>query len=489
MAVQLTYDDSGQILTSKDINLNTTTYTYDSGTNAFVAGTTFPTTGGTAHATSSTYDTVRGVKLTDVDLNGNSTTYTYDLMLRPLTVTSPASGYQSNAYSLGPGTPYTSHSIRHATGSTITAKTYFDPYGRQSGTDTTDAPTDSLVDYSYDANGNLASISNPYRAGGAIAYTVTSFDALGRPQLVTDSDGSSQRTNSYSGNAVTMADEAGKQRELIFDGLGRMGKVLEPDSSNNLTLETDYLFNQTFTAGAGASVTTYQTIVRQKGGSTSSSDWRTRIFTNDMLGRTLTSAVPESGTTTYTYPIGSGSCAGDATFVCSRTDANGTSTAYTYDALNRLTGKTYGGSTIGTVTPSVNYYYDQTSYNGLTGIANGNGLRTGMSDGSGSSAWSFDGIGRAVAVRKTINSVTTQANYSYNDDGTVNTMQDFAGTTFAYSYDSAMRPTSIVDGSSNIYASSAVYNAAGELTSLNHQLTSGGGAYVRSLSYNNRLNL
>ena len=174
------------------------------------------------------------------------------------------------------------------------------------------------------------------------------------------------------------------------------------------------------------------------------------------------------------------------TLVCTRTDANSTSTAYTYDALNRLTGKTYGGSSIGTGTATVAYYYDQTSYNGLT-IVNGNGARTGMSDGSGTTAWSFDGMGRIAAIRKTINSVTNQANYTYNADGTTNTLQDFGGTTFTYSYDVSGRPTSIVDGSSNSYASSAVYDAAGQITSLNHQRTSGGAAYVRSIQYNNRL--
>ncbi len=210
------------------------------------------------------------------------------------------------------------------------------------------------------------------------------------------------------------------------------------------------------------------------------------IVRSRMLGRTSSSATPEAGTISYTYPNGSGSCAGIATLACGRTDANSTSTTYSYDALNRLTGKSYGGSSIGTGTASIAYYYDQSSYDGLT-ISNGNGLRTGMRDGSGSTAWSFDGMGRIAAVRKTINSVTNQANYTYNADGSTNTVQDFGGTTFTDSYDVSGRPTSIVDGSGNSYAASAVYDAAGQLTSLNHQRTSGGGAYVRSIQYNNRL--
>jgi RHS repeat-associated protein len=352
--------------------------------------------------------------------------------------------------------------------------------------DTTDTPSDDLVTYSYDADGRQYTASNPYRSGGTVSNTTYSYDALGRPTKIVDSDGASQQLASYSGNSVTTTDEAGNQRELFIDGLGRTKEVLEPNSSGSLTLETDYLYNQNATAGSGSTFTTYQNIVNQKGGSSSSSLWRTRTFTYDALGRLASENTPEASTTSYTYPNGSGSCAGSVTLACGRTDANSTSSTYSYDALNRLTGKSYGGSSIGTSTPSVTYYYDQSSYNGLT-IVNGNGLQTGMSDGSGATAWSFDGMGRVAAISKTINSVTKSAGYTYNADGTVNTVQDYGGTTFTYSYNAGGFPTSVVDGSSNTYASSAVYNPAGQLTSLNHQLTSGGGAYQRAISYNARL--
>jgi RHS repeat-associated protein len=483
---QYFYDNAGQLVKSEDAALNSTTYSYDSGTDTFLTGVTYPTTGGVAHSTSSTYDVVRGVKLADFDLNGNKTTYTYDLMLRPSTIATPDGGSQTFAYSLSPGSPYTSVSTLHATGSSVTATSYLDPYGRPIMSDTTDVPTHDLVAYAYDANGNLSSASNPYRSGDAIAYTTTAFDVLGRPTTTTDSDGVSQQKAAYLGNAVTITDEAGHQREIVSDALGRTTAVFEPTSSGSLSLETDYLYDQNVTAGSGSTFTTYQNIINQKGGSSSSSSWRTRIFTLDMLGRTIRSSTPEAGTIGYTYPNGSGSCAGTMTLPCTRTDANGTLTTYAYDALNRLTGKTYGGSSIGTGTPAVTYSYDQTSYNGLT-IVNGNGLRTGMSDGSGATGWSFDTLGRITSIRKTVNSITEQAGYTYNADGSTNTLTDFAGTVFTYSYDVSGRPTGLVDGASNSYASSGVYNAAGQLTSLNHKLTSTGASYVRSFQFNNRL--
>jgi YD repeat-containing protein len=81
--------------------------------------------------------------------------------------------------------------------------------------------------------------------------------------------------------------------------------------------------------------------------------------------------------------------------------------------LDRLSGKSYSNKD-----PSVTYYYDQTSYNGLT-ISNGKGQRTGMSDGSGQTAWSYDTMGRIVAEQRTIAGVTKTMSYSYNRDGSL----------------------------------------------------------------------
>ncbi len=73
---------------------------------------------------------------------------------------------------------------------------------------------------------------------------------------------------------------------------------------------------------------------------------------------------------------------------------------YIYDALSRLTGKSYSNGD-----PAVSYFYDQTSYNGLT-ITNGQGRRTGMSDASGMTAWSYDAAGHVLTEKRTNNNIT-----------------------------------------------------------------------------------
>ena len=78
-----------------------------------------------------------------------------------------------------------------------------------------------------------------------------------------------------------------------------------------------------------------------------------------------------------------------------------------------MTGKTYSNGD-----PSVTYSYDQTSCNGLT-ISNGKGRRTCMSDGSGTTAWSYDVEGHVLTEKRTIGTVTKNISYLYNPNGSV----------------------------------------------------------------------
>ncbi len=60
------------------------------------------------------------------------------------------------------------------------------------------------------------------------------YDTLGRATQVITPDGSSSANNittSYSGNAVTVTDQAGKQRRSFTDALGRLIQVDEPGPS------------------------------------------------------------------------------------------------------------------------------------------------------------------------------------------------------------------------------------------------------------------
>jgi len=487
--LQRAYDDAGQLKSETDVRGSSSTYTYDSATDTFLTSLTDPTTGLITHAASATYDVASGSILTFTDENGNTSSLVYDSMLRPVALSVPASGSRTFSYNLASTTPSVTTSILHAGSTFVNAVSHLDPYGRISESENTDTPSNDLVDYVYDANGSQKKISNPYRSGATPVYTQYAYDGLGRVLTVLATDGSPSSTT-YWGNSTTTQDAASQEKEVFSDGIGRIYKALEQDSGGALTLETDYQYDQNQTSGVGAPET-YQMIVTQQGGSLVSSDWRVRTFTYDTLGRQLISTTPEAGIITYTYPFSGSYCAGDLSLPCTRTDANTTETTYSYDALNRLLSKTYSGTTapgttIASNTAPVYYSYDDSSYNGLS-ISNGKGHRTGMSDASGATAWSYDGVGNVKHIRKTVNGNTGQADYTYNSDASVDTVTDFSGAVFTYSYDVGGHPTQIVDNTGNSYAASGVYDAAGDLTTLAHQLTTGGGDYSRSLQYNTRL--
>jgi len=116
------------------------------------------------------------------------------------------------------------------------------------------------------------------------------------------------------------------------------------------------------------------------------------------------------GDWTYTYDA-----LGNLT---SQTDARSCTTTLVYDVLNRVTDKTYGTGC--PTTTAVSYTYDAGTY--------GIGQRTGMTDGSGATSWTYDVRGRVILETRSIEDsamylgdFTTQ--WTYNSADQVATIQ------------------------------------------------------------------
>jgi RHS repeat-associated protein len=479
LSTKLAYDDTGNVLTSTDPANNVTTFDYtdnfsDSaalGTQAYITKITMPPTGTVSHITQTQYELNTGLAATSTDLNGNSTTYTYDSLWRPLTVNPPDGGQTSFSY---PSATSVVQNQKITATQTASTTTNFDAYGRISQQQLTSDPAGTdTVDTTYDGNGRIHSVSNPHRTAVSSTDGTTSFayDALGRVTLQTQPDGNTI-SSSYAANCVTLTDEAGKVRKNCTDGLGRTNSSFEPDSTLALNWETDSAYDALDNVVS----------ITQKGGA-DSSQWRTRTFSYDGISRMTQAVAPESGTTNYAYTtIGGALCAGSAAAQCRITDARGITTTFAYDALSRFTGKTYSDTT-----PSVTYSFDQTSFNGLT-ITYGNGLRTGMTDSSGSTAWSFDKMGRVLARQQTISAVTKSIGYTYNLDGSVATMTYPSGRVYTYAYNNAGQIASLVDTAHSInFFSSPQYAPPGMLSSGIHGAVTGWNAVTLTNTFNNRL--
>lgn len=127
----------------------------------------------------------------------------------------------------------------------------------------------------------------------------------------------------------------------------------------------------------------------------------TRTFLYDGLGRVIQETTPEAGTITVSYTSSGSLCSGDPSNICSITDAKGQTTTYTYDSLNRVTGKTNSAGTI-------SYSYDQ----GGAG-AHAIGRLTKMTDPSGSETYTYDADGRITSLQKVVGSNTFTTSYQY----------------------------------------------------------------------------
>jgi RHS repeat-associated protein len=220
----------------------------------------------------------------------------------------------------------------------------------------------------------------------------------------------------------------------------------------------------------------------------SPASWRPRSFVYDSLSRLTSATNPESGTISYTYDANGNVQSKTAPEPNATSGSPTVTTTYTYDALNRLTQKSYSGMTAATV----QYAYDGNALSGCTttppplppsGSYYQVGRRTAMCDGSGAVSWAYDKMGRMGAESRTIGSVAgLQTQYNYNLDGSVNWIQYPSRRTVNYTYSGAARALSAIDSSTANYVTAARYTAPGQLSA-----AANGASILTANSYNNRL--
>lgn len=284
-------------------------------------------------------------------------------------------------------------------------------------------------------------------------------------------DGTSSTDNlrtSYSGNEVTVTDEAGNTRSSWNDALGRLTQVSEG--------AVGYITDYTYDALGNL------TCVEQHGGvsgtgcssppsNDSSSPWRVRRFTYDSLSRLLTAKNPETGTISYGYNADG--------VLTSKTDARGITITYNPDALHRIASKTYSDSE-----PTISYTYDNFTLGSNYGI----GRRTGMSDASGSTSWTYDTMGRVWSEQKTIGTIGKSTSDLYNFDGSVKQITYPSGAVISVTTGGDGRPLSETDTTNGInYVKSLVYAPPGQISTATYGYVSGGYAGImQTNSFNSR---
>jgi RHS repeat-associated protein len=339
--------------------------------------------------------------------------------------------------------------------------TVTDGFGRTQESWSRDPQGDVKVVTIYDALGRTKQVSNPFRPalGEAATYSTTAYDLLGRVTTVSTPDAATV-TTSYSGNTVTVTDQAGKARKSVTDALGRLSEVYEDPAGFN--------YQTTYTYDA------LDNLVEVQQGS------QQRFFMYDSLKRLIRADNPEQETLSalnLTDPVTNHSNWAvkyeydDNGNLTSKTDARGVVTQNSYDALNRLTTVLYRiNGQPDPNTGDIQYLYDNAVYGkGRLWLTYRWGTKP-----SHTAVGQYDAMGRVKQLWNLFGdgqggwSAGYEVSRDYNLAGAVRSQTYPSGHTVNYLYDTAGRTSSFTgnlgDGLTRTYASSFIYNARSQVT-------------------------
>lgn len=429
------------------------------------------------HTKSMTYDGA-GNLLTSVDALGRKTTATYNGLNEMTSVTDPAMVTTTMAYNAAGNLLSRSRPLVGTAQTQRTTYTYGDATQPGDVTSLTD-PDGKVSTISYNSRGDVVSARDPL--GNTTTYA---YDILGRRTSMVSPKGSlspAQYTTSFAynpfGDLTATTDPLSHTSSRTYD------------ANRNLASETD----------ADGKVTTYtydaadqRTVIRRPDGSTLRDDYlpdgalygqydgtgRATTYTYNVYGQVYSVTDPADRTTTYGHDaVGNLILRQDPGGDCYRTGVG--CVRYVHDAADQLTAINYRPGT-----PNVTMAYDVT------------GRRTSMTDGSGTSRYTYDSLDRLTSSTNGAGQ-TTGHNYDlrgnatgitypngrtvtrgFDDDGRMTSVSDWLGSTTTFGYDQNSNPTT--QFYPNTTRATTTYDAADRLTDITHTI---GGTSLASFAY------
>ncbi len=452
LATTMTYDAYGSVLSATDALSRTTTTAYDAALHTFPVS----ITNAAGHVQTAVTDARFGITTSATDANNITAQSEYDTFGRLVKAIGPldtsALPTVTYSYDLGtvPAKVVVERRIQSGQVPTLRALQFVDGLGRVVQTR---APAEAsgqqvvtgMVD--YDARGQATKQYLPLAAASSesyiderianptLPYVSYGYDAIGRATTSTDPNGA-VTTTLYDDWRVTVTDASSHQMRRTSDVYGRLATVEEFNAGNTYTTTYAYdlLGRLTGVTDAAGNVTS---------------------VTYDSFGRKLGMTDPDMGAWSYGY--------NDVGNLTSQTDARGVVTTMTYDALNRLAQKSYtapGGSGVAS-TPTVTYTYDDAAkpYR--------KGRLSGVADGSGSSSFEYDQLGRLIKETKTVSGTPYVIQRAYDLLGRLTTLTypDNDAVTYTYNSQGGIE-TMVKNPGALTVVSNANYNASGQLTQL-----------------------
>lgn len=382
-----TYDPSGNLLTETDEMSHVTSTSYD-------ATSTYPVTvtNHLGQQRSLSWNGPCGQPTRTQGLNGpdDALSVQFDEFCRPQLETRPLGGFRRMTYCGTAGDNVCGTTTQHVRVETPSAdgtgdqwsKVTFDGRGRTVLlAQKSSAPVGSSVQYTYGPRGLLNSVTTDPGTSEA-RTTSTQYDALNRPVLVTNPDGTSI-TTTYAPWAQTVTTEAGLKKTTTVDAFGRLAS--ETHGAERTLHKYDVLGRRVRTSDAAGNQWTY---------------------TYNSLGWLLAATDPDSGAVRSAY-FNNGLLRG-------RVDARNAAVVYSYDGIDRLKSlrATRTLADAGVDSSFVTWNYDEAR----PGMAN-LGQPTSMLDNSGQTSWDYDLAGRRVQLTKLIGTTNYVFKEGYDEGG------------------------------------------------------------------------
>jgi RHS repeat-associated protein len=429
---------------------STQTFAYDG------AGHQISASDGLGRTTSKQYDPAGNVTQS-TDPTGLRTTTTYNASEKPIDVVVSLSGQSAESANdtLNPSYARSSSYAYSDAAHPGETTTFTNPNGHATGyaydsfgdlTTVTDAQS-NVAKYGYDTTrGWRTSMVTPVGVAAGVApgctppakgCTTYAYDAYGHVTTTTDPLGhTTKATFDADGDQLTATDGNNHTTTTTYDNADRPVKVQKPSTDATTTVYNGDGTVNTVTDAATHN-TSYVYDAQARVTSSTNQDNKTTSYSYDSLGRLKTTTEPNNDVMTQTW-----------------------------DNAGQLTGISYSG----TSTPAVTYTYD------------GDGRRTSMLDGTGTSTYSYDAFGETTSVTTGSGATTT---YSYDAAGNTtgisypttgshvtrhfNTLEqldgitDPAGATTSFGYNADGMPTTI--GYGNGDTSTVAYDNADQPSS------------------------
>jgi RHS repeat-associated protein len=373
---------------------------------------------------------------TVTDVNSQSKTYTYDARGRVTDVTNNANGSVSSVTYNIAGLP----EIRTDEDGVGITFEYEVIYGRIFKRFDSQG---NYIQYMYDSQGNVIEEGYFDPTDERInrkryLYQDSTHNMPGQLfREISGDDTYTQYGYDFEGNVSSLREPNGNITYYDFDHLNRIKTVTQPGSINT-TYGYDSHGNLISVTDALTNVTTYE---------------------YDDMERLVSTTSPDTGTVTYVYdengkPV-------------NKTDSKGISVGYVYDLLNRLTNVNFPDSS-----QNITFSYDQ----GVNGI----GKRTGMTDETGSTTFSYDNRGRLTGKSNTVRGITYDLSRVYTLGGRVSQITYPSGRTVDYHRISCMCKVDSITTTYNSLTNTLMQNLEYRPFGGAKALNTGGGGTVGS---------